>query len=183
MLCNGWQRIKRVSGNSIPSLSTQIKYNNENLFLHWSTFIGTDDPDSLRRIRYFNNFLAQYNATSRIGFIAGFDIGAQQKSKGSSEYDIWYTPELIIRCSINDFWCTSVRAEYYDDRESVIVSTKTEHGFKTKGFSINLDYNPNTNISCRVEGRWLNSGDMIFQRQDGLSDNNIFIVGSFAVSF
>jgi hypothetical protein len=30
----------------------------------------------------------------RFGLIVGFDVGAQQKSKNSTEYNTWYSPVL-----------------------------------------------------------------------------------------
>ena len=55
LLCNGWQRIKKVSGNSLPAFCSQIKYiKSDRLTFNWSTFIGTDDPDTTRRINERN---------------------------------------------------------------------------------------------------------------------------------
>ncbi len=86
LILNGWQRIQRLEGNSLPSFGTQVTYSpSESLTLNWSTFIGTDDPDETRRMRYFNNFYGQFRVSEKFEFIAGFDIGAQQESKGSSK--------------------------------------------------------------------------------------------------
>ena len=55
LVCNGWQRIKRVDGNGLLSFGTQITYKpSERFYVNWSSFIGTDDPDVQRRMRYFN---------------------------------------------------------------------------------------------------------------------------------
>lgn len=63
----------------MPSFGTQIKYlKGDKLTVNWSTFIGTDDPDSVRRMRYYNNLYVQVQLTKKLGFIAGFDIGEQQ---------------------------------------------------------------------------------------------------------
>lgn len=56
LIVNGWQRIQRLPGNSIPSFGTQVTFTpTQKTTLNWSTFIGTDDPDTTRRMRYFNN--------------------------------------------------------------------------------------------------------------------------------
>ncbi len=59
LVLNGWQRIQRVPGSSLPSLGslgTQVTYSpSPATTLNWSTFIGADDPDPTRRMRYFNN--------------------------------------------------------------------------------------------------------------------------------
>jgi hypothetical protein len=45
LIVNGWQRIQRLQGNSLPSFGTQINYSpTEKITFNWSTFIGTDDP-------------------------------------------------------------------------------------------------------------------------------------------
>ena len=57
LVLNGWQRIQRLQGNSMPSLGTQVIFTpSKKTTFNWSTFIGTDDPDSITRMRYFNNF-------------------------------------------------------------------------------------------------------------------------------
>jgi hypothetical protein len=184
LIVNGWQRIQRLPGNSLPSFGTQINYSpTEKVTFNWSAFIGTDDPDTTRRMRYFNNFYGQFQFTDKFGLIAGFDIGTQQRVKNSSVYDLWFSPVLIGQFSINKTWKTAIRAEYYQDRAGIIILTDTPNGFKTTGISINLDYSPIQNIICRLEGRWLNSKDQIFETKTTLTDNNFIIATSIAIRF
>ncbi len=184
MIVNGWQRIQRLEGSSLPSFGTQVNYSpTENITLNWSTFIGTDDPDIRRRMRYFNNLYGQFQVSDKFGFIAGFDVGAQQKSKNSSQYDFWFTPVIIGQFSINETWKTGIRAEYYQDETGIIIPTETTNGFQTTGFSLNLDYSPNQNIAWRIEGRWLNSKDRIFETQSNPTTDNFFIGTSIAIKF
>lgn len=184
IVCNGWQRIKKVSGNSLPAFCTQIKYTkSDKLTINWSTFIGTDDPDSNRRMRIFNNFYVQSQPTKQIGVIAGFDIGRQQTKKNSSRYISWFSPVIIVRYPFKEKWSTSLRAEYFQDKGGVIIAEKTSFGFQTSGLSLNLDYSPIKNVALRVEGRWLNSNDKIFVRRHKNVHDNVTIVSSIAVSF
>ena len=91
LIVNGWQRIKRLEGNSLQSFGTQVNFSPTNkTTINWSTFIGTDNPDITRRIRYFNNLFGQFQLTEKLGLIVGADIGAQQETKGSSIYNIWF---------------------------------------------------------------------------------------------
>jgi hypothetical protein len=39
------------------------------------------------------------------------------------------------------------------------------------------------NVACRVEGRWLNSADKVFERMSGTVRDNVFIAASIAVKF
>lgn len=184
LIVNGWQRIQRLQGNSLPSFGTQINFSpTEQVTLNWSTFIGTDDPDTTRRMRYFNNFYGQFQFTDKFGLIAGFDIGTQQRTKNSSVYDLWFSPVLIGQYSINKTWKIAIRAEYYQDETGIIIKTVTPNGFKTTGLSLNLDYSPTENIICRLEGRWLNSRDQIFETKTALTDNNFIIATSIAIRF
>lgn len=184
LICNGWQRIKKVSGNSLLSFGTQIKFTtSEKVTLNWSTFTGTDDPDTIRRMRYFNNLYGQFQLTDKFGLIAGFDIGTQQITKGSSIYDLWFSPVFMGQFTIDKNWKMAIRAEYYQDETGIIISTGTINGFQTAGLSLNFDYSPTQNIMCRLEGRWLNSKDHIFQTKT-IPTNNNFILGiSIAIKF
>lgn len=184
LICNGWQHIKKIPGNTLPAFCTQVKYiKDEKLILNWSTFIGTDDPDTKRRMRYFNNLYAQLQTTKKIGFIVGFDIGAQQTKKKSSNYDVWYSPVLIARYSLTNKWALAMRAEYYEDENGLIINTSVPGGFKTSGLSFNIDYLPAKNAAWRIEGRWLDSKEKIFEKNGKQINDNYFIVSSIAISF
>lgn len=182
LITNGWQRIRRVQGNSLPSFGTQVRYTSaDDFMLNWSTFIGTDDPDAIRRMRYFNNFYGQFFITPNFTVTAGFDIGFQQKSKHSTNYDHWLSPVLITQYKINNNWAVALRAEHYADENAVIISNPSPEQFKTSGFSANIDYSPARNIVCRLESRWLHSPNNIFLEENGFVNNNTFIVGSMAL--
>ena len=184
IVCNGWQRIKKISGNSLPSFGSQIKYlSGDKLTFNWSTFIGTDDPDTIRRMRYFNNLYLQVQLTKKMGLITGLDVGEQQTKKHSSNYSTWFSPVIIFRNSFTNKWSASIRAEHYQDKDEVIISTLTPHGFQTSGLSLNLDYLPNKNSVFRIEGRWLKSADKIFQKQNRNVYENFALVSSLAVYF
>lgn len=184
ILNNGWQRIQRVTENSILSLGTQVIFKPSNkVSINWSTFIGTDDPDSTRRMRYFNNLYTQIKLSDKFQFIAGFDFGLQQQVKQSATYDYWLTPAIIGQISLTQNWKTAIRAEYYQDETGVIIATGTPNGFSTLGLSWNIDYLPNDLVSCRLESRWFKSEDAIFTRDNQLTNNNLFIGASLALKF
>lgn len=182
LVCNGWQRIKKVEGNSLPAFCSQVKFiPNKNITFNWSTFTGTDDPDSTRRMRYFNNLFGQFQITHSFGIIAGIDIGFQQKSKDSSKYNYWTTPVLIARYQINSKWALALRGEYFLDESGVIIATGTQHGFTTTGVSLNFDYSVTDKAMFRLEGRWFNSRDRIFTKGSTMVHDNFFITASIAV--
>ena len=108
--------------------------------MNYSTFIGTDKPDSARLLRFFHNLYGIFNFTDKFGITAGFDIGTEEKTQGSSDINTWYSPVLILKYAFNDKWAIAARGEYYNDENGVIIATGTPNGFKTTGFSLNVDY-------------------------------------------
>lgn len=184
LVVNGWQRIQRLQGNSMPSLGTQLNVSpSKNITINWSTFIGTDDPDTTRRMRYFNNLFGILQLSERFQLIAGFDLGIQQRELASDRYDLWMSPIVIGQMSLNDQWKIALRAEYYQDETGIIIPTDTPNGFSTTGLSLNLDYLPTSNVACRIEGRWLNSQDAVFETSNGPGNSNFVIASSIAIKF
>jgi hypothetical protein len=183
LLTNGWQRIQRVEGNSLLSFGSQVHFTpGKNSSFNWSSFVGTDDPDTTRRMRYFNNFYARFKLSRDLEITTGFDHGLQQKQKGLSAYHTWLSPVLILHYKINPLLAAAFRAEYYSDRNGIIIPTGTENGFKVTGLSFNLDYSPVKNMALRTETRWFNSRDAIFQNR-GSKNDNLTIMTSLAVAF
>lgn len=182
LACNGWQRIAKVQGNTVVSSGTQFKWKpSERLLFNWSTFIGTDDPDSTRRWRYFNNFYMQVLVGSKLGLIAGFDYGIQQKTKNSEEYSQWMSPVLILQANLSQKWKVAARAEYYMDEDGVIITAINFNPFSCLSFSINADYQIEKDVLWRTEVRTLNSKDEIFSNGANYSKSNIFIGTSLAL--
>lgn len=185
LVLNGWQRIQRVDGNSTPAFGHQLVFKpNEKLTINSSSFIGNDKPDSIRQMRYFHNLYAVYQINKKFGLTAGFDIGAEQKAKGSDQYTIWYTPVLIAKYNATDKLSFTARGEYYQDEKGVIISTGTENGFKTFGYSFNADYQIFPNLVWRTEIRNLSSKDAIFMnRTDEFNKNSLTATTALAISF
>ena len=184
MALNGWQRITRVSGNSLMSWGTQVQFKpSGKVLLNYSTFIGTDKPDSVRLSRFFHNIYGIFNVTDKFGVTAGFDIGTEEKFPGSDDKNTWYTPVLILKYAFNNKWAIAGRVEHYNDKNGVIIATGSPNGFQTTGYSINIDNSPVKNVLVRLEIRNLSSKDDIFSKPSGVTNNNTFVTGSVAVSF
>lgn len=184
LICNGWQRIQRVAGNSLPSLGTQIKYTRgDSLTINWSTFIGTDDPDSTRRMRYFSNLYTQIKLNNKLTMTVGFDLGIQQKRKHIKDYNIWSSPVIIVRYQHSKKWATALRLENYSDKNGVIIPNIHEQPFVTQGVSLNLDYMPDERIMCRLEARRFSSENKQFEERGEFVRENYFITASVALRF
>lgn len=169
LVLNGWQRIQKVGGNSLPSFGWQITGTpNSKILINSSSFIGTDKPDSARQMRYFHNLYAIFNVTDKFGITLGFDIGAEQKAKGSKQYNLWYSPVLIARYAPIEKLALAARFEYYSDKNGAIIATGTTNGFETFGYSLNVDVIPFANAMIRMEGKLYQSRqDDIFENRNG----------------
>ncbi len=185
LVLNGWQRIQRVDGNTTPAFGTQVTFKpSAKVTLNSSSFIGNDKPDSVRQMRYFHDLYGTFQLSSKFSALAGFDIGIEQREKGSGVYNTWYTPVVILKYAATSKVTFAARAEYYDDKNGVIVSSGTPNGFKTWGFSAGFDYNILDNVLWRLEARDLHAKDEIFTKQDAnASSNNMVLSTALAISF
>jgi hypothetical protein len=181
---NGWQRITRVNGNSLISCGTQIFVKpSDKITFNYSTFFGTDKPDSSRLWRIYHNFYAIFQFNDKIGLTIGFDIGTEQVSKGSKDKNIWYTPVGILRFIPNSTWAIAIRGEYFSDENGVIISTGTPNGFKTFGASLNVDRTFGEHLLWRTEFRTFSSKDAIFIKENTTKKNDSAITTSLALTF
>ncbi len=184
LILNGWQRIQRVDGNNTPAFGHQLTFKPDSkLTFNSSSFIGSDTPDSTRKMRYFHNFYAIMQLHEKFGVTLGFDVGVQQKAKAVSEYDTWYSPVLIVRYTPTTKINIAARGEYYSDPNGVIVATGTVNGFKTFGYSLNLDYAITDRTLWRIEGRGFSSKDQVFTLDNQPNNQNYFVTTALSLSF
>jgi hypothetical protein len=134
-------------------------------------------------MRYFHNFYGIFQLSKSVGLILGLDYGLEEKPEGLSGDNTWICPIAIARFSLSDKAALSVRAEYYDDENGVIIATGTPNGFKTTGISANFDYLVSPNVMWRFEVRNFSSKDEVFVKEDGTSKSNTFVATSLAISF
>ncbi|MEY8761068.1 porin [Chryseobacterium tongliaoense] len=184
LVLNGWQRIAKPEGNQSISFGHQVTYKpTEKITLNSSSFIGNDKTKDEKRMRYFHDLYGSFQLTEQFSAVLGFDIGAEQKLKGSDQYNIWYSPNILMKYQINPKWALAGRAEYYNDKNGVIINTGTPNGFQTFGYSVNIDYAILKNVVFRTEARSFTSKDAIFTKNDELKQGNFFITTSLAAWF
>lgn len=185
MYLNGWQRIQRVDGNTTPGFGTQVTFKpTSSITLNYSSFVGNDKPDSVRLMRYYHNVYGIFQVSDQFGITAGVDYGMEQKEKGKSDLNNWYTPVLILKYSPDADNSIAVRGEYFNDEKGVIIASGTPNGFKTFGWSINYDRQLFKQAVWRVEVRSLTGKDEQFiKRNNETTKNNTFISTAIALSF
>ena len=181
---NGWQKIKRLDGNSKPAGGLQLTYKpSSKLTLNYSNYLGSEGVNPVRVNRFYHNFYAIAQLSDQFGLTAGFDYGTQQKAKGLSAKSEVLSPVLIAQYKLDPKWAVAGRAEYYQDKDGVLIATGTPNGFKTMGYSLNLDYAPISNAVVRLEGKVYDSKDQIFVRDLSNVNHNASVTASIAVSF
>jgi hypothetical protein len=184
LMLNGWQRIQRPEGNTMPSFGHQLTYKpNSKMTLNSSSFIGNDKSDRNKRMRYFHNLYWQYQMTDQWALTAAFDIGAEQRERKSGRYSVWFTPIVIAKYTYSDRLSFAARAEYYQDKDGVIISTDTPQGFRTFSYSTNLDYKISNHFTLRAELRKFHSKDKIFKTGQDLSDDSLTATTAAIFSF
>lgn len=184
LLLNGWQRIQRIKDNSLPSFGWQITYKPNTIFsLNSSTFFGANQPDTDRKMRYYHNFYGIIQPINQFGITVGVDFGAEQKNVASKNYNLWYSPAVIVRVAPISKLAIAARYEYYNDAAGVMIPTSISNGFQTHGVSANLDVNILKNLLWRIEGKGYFSKDEVFQLHGKPSSKNYAITTSLAMSF
>jgi hypothetical protein len=184
LLLNGWQRIAPPPDYNTLAFGWQVTYKpNENVALNSSSFIGSDNPDSLKRMRYFHDFYALLRLAPKWSLTAGLDAGLEQAAYGSSSLNHWINPTVILRYQSSAKIGMAARVEYFDDRNGVIIATKTPNGFQTFGWSCNADWQLGKHLLWRVEYRQFNSKDAIFEKDNGFVSGNKAITTSLAAWF
>jgi len=182
LLTNGWQRINKPPKDVAPSFGAQIVYkSNANSTFNWSTFIGKEFNGTDFTMRYFSNFYYDKKWNDKWRTIAGFDYGLQDLSSSNNESASWFSPVFIAQYSINPKWQTAFRIEYYQDEKNVIIATNDE--FKTLGFSLNLDYLPNSKVKLRTEARYFDSKKDVFTNGSDFVNSNFFVTTSLSFGF
>jgi hypothetical protein len=184
LLLNGWQRIAKPEGNQTISFGHQITYKpNDKITLNSSSFIGNDKARNEKKMRYFHDLFGSFQLSDQFSTTLGFDVGAEQKEKGSEQYNFWYSPNILMKYQLNNRWALAGRLEYYNDRNGVIITTGTPSGFQTFGYSLNVDYAVFKNAVFRTEARGFTSKDAVFMKNDAVSKGNFFITTSLAAWF
>lgn len=158
LVLNGWQRIKWIKGNTLPSFGWQLTVKPTNqLLINSSSFLGSNYSDTERKMRLFHNLYLTYNLTPKLGFTTAFDIGAEQQSKGSGKFFIWHSSAIVLHYAPTSKLALATRFEHYHDPGSVMIATDASKGFSALGYALNLDYLPLPEVALRAEGRLLQS--------------------------
>lgn len=182
---NGWQVISRY--NTPPALGLRLDYvASPSVTLTYANFVGDVAPDaSVRRLRIFNEVIAQYKPTPAMTLAATLDAGSQQRSTSTGATAKWFGASLIGKYAVSDRVSVVGRAERYSDPHQVMVVTGVNDPFKTNSFSLGADVALSSHLVWRNEARVFDSSAAVWptHRAGGYASSNGFLVTSMALTF
>jgi hypothetical protein len=182
---NGWQDISNY--NSPQALGARIDFTaSSKVTLSYDDFVGNMAPDSLRaRIRFFNDFIAQYTPSSRWQLAAVFDIGTQGRTASDDGTATWYGTSAIAKYHVTPRVGIVGRLERYADPSQVVVSTALPVAFKTSGASLGVDVAPVARVLWRTEVRGFRSDNAVWaeHRVGTYARTDAVAVTSLALTF
>ena len=174
----GWQNVKDY--NSSKALGTQIIFApNDKLTFNSSSFIGNEKPDSAKQLRLFHDFHFTYAISEKLRTLFILDLGMEQ-NPDRSRYNKWMGTALLLQYSFAKKFNLAGRAEFYKDKNGVIISNYLPAKFETTGIALNLDHRPLKNLVIRGEIRYLHSTNNIFIRNNVPVQNSISFLTSIA---
>ncbi len=187
-LLNGWQAIQDI--NNPLALGTQIEYRpNKKWLINWDTYIG-DESSAVNpefRTRYFSDLYAIFNPLGKLSMTSCVYFGYQEKKDtlNKQSFSPWWQANVQAKLKISSKSSISARAEYFDDPESVQISSITGiKGFK--GYSGGLCYNLqiNSNALFRLETRYFFSDrDIYLDRKRNPVNSSLFFISNLTVWF
>lgn len=151
--------------------------------VNYSNYLGTEGADSVRVNRFYHNIYGIFQLSDKFGLTLGLDYGTQQQSKENHNKNEVFSPVAIAQYKFAEKWAVAGRFEYYEDKNGIFISTGTPNGFKTKGYSLNVDYSPIPNAVVRLEGKTYDSKDKIFATENNSLNANTTLTASIGVSF
>jgi hypothetical protein len=181
---NGWQDISNY--NTPPALGARVDYTvSPVLTLSYDNFLGNVAPDSsVPHVRFYNDWIAQYNPTGRWRFAAVFDLGLQSRTASDVGTATWYGTALIAKYHPTTRVGVVARVERYADPSRAIVQTDLPATFAASGASLGLDVNPVPRVLWRTEVRGLFGSQPLFPLHEAgaYSRNDGFVVTSLALT-
>jgi hypothetical protein len=111
------------------------------------------------------------------------DMGVQQRLRGSSVYDPWFSPIVIGQVKWNQKLKSALRIEYYQDRTGIRVKNDHPNGFATTAVSVNMDYSIWKGLLWRIEASNYRSRDQVFLYPETPTATNFFLISSLAYRF
>lgn len=179
VVMNGWQRILKEPGNTLPALGTRLRIAlTPHCTLNWNTYGGTEGADSVRVLRHYHNVFFEWNWNKRFQLFAGADIGAQQEEKGSGTFSHWGSVVVMGKYALPNNWFLSARGEWYKMSPALFANYEL-----LRGSALGISYQPTPALLWRAEGVFLESPTQLLEDKNGTRRTNLTFVTSLAFRF
>lgn len=175
---DGWDNIRDWTRNKTIELgvnNTLNKYFNYAI----SFYGGQERADTLTDYgplgyRYLLDIVATWNITDKFNIVANYDYALQTKAAADNEDDLlgrafWTGIAGYLNYKINDYWKTSLRAEFFNDPQGYATGVPQN----IREMTLSLGYTPIKNLLLRVETRRdvANTNSFLKKNLVGVSNN------------
>jgi hypothetical protein len=185
VLVNGWQNISNY--NTPPAAGVRVDYAvSPRVTLSYDNFVGNVAADSLApQVRFYQDFMAQFNPSSRWQVAAAAAIGVQSRSTTTGGSATWYGASLFAKYHPTPRLGIVARIERYADPNQVIVRTGLPTSFQTNSASLGLDVALAPPLLWRTEVRAFRSRGAVWptNRAGQYTPDDGFAVTSLSLRF
>jgi hypothetical protein len=129
LVLNGWQN---TTDERHPALGAQLSYTKDGVGLSSNTFAGEENGE----VRLFHNLNASIANEAGTSGILSVDLGHQNTEAGRG---IWWGTSAVVKQEVSSVIAINARAEYYNDPDSIIVTTPNAKGFAVTSVSSGVD--------------------------------------------
>jgi hypothetical protein len=103
------------------------------------------------------NTVLTWSATSALTLVGSVDYG-RVESTSITPKSSWYGGAVYVNYAFNDLWRTSLRGEYFDDRDGYLTKNFAADFVggdqKLKEITLTVGYAPIKSVELRLEGRY-----------------------------
>lgn len=114
------------------------------------------------------DLVTTFNATEQLTFVVNYDYGTQESGVAGVDKAKWHGVAGYANYQINDLWRTSLRGEYFNDRDGYRTGVAQKW---TEG-TLTLAYLPTKELEMRAEVRRDHSDQSAFLKSDGSTPTN-----------
>jgi hypothetical protein len=186
---NGWQNISE--NNRGKGAGVRVDYAaTTSSTLSYYNFVTSEAGT---RLRVFNGVGAKHTA-GKLTLMGELDVGSQSRGPSTGGQSSWYGWTAVAKVQATPAVAVVVRAEGYNDKDQVILSTGTRDingtasanpAFRAIGGSGGIDVTPYARVLWRTELRGWQNQDALFPNgtKSAPSKSNVFVVSSLALTF
>ncbi len=118
--------------------------------LNFNFMYGPEQPNNNSNNRFLLDWVGAFKATKKLTFMANFDYAHEDNDPLNSGKDSqWYGAAVYAKYEFTDFFSTSIRAEYFNDKNGVRTGIAQE----LKEITLTADFKIAKNLLLRPEYR------------------------------